>query len=178
MRASPAGSPAGPLWLFAPRGAEIVRLDGGLSRSAGRPLFAITTPALLEEALRRASAGALTGAAAHSVERILPHLCVRRALASGAPVGFILGGRLGGAGVASGSGLGRAAGPAFLASVLLRIYACAHARRAARRARRLSTEAALPIYSVIVALYREARRRAPARRAPSARSIIRTPSST
>ncbi|ATQ69296.1 hypothetical protein [Methylosinus trichosporium] len=149
------GSPSGPLWLFAPRGADIVRLMGLSRTAAGRPLFAIATPALLDEALRRASVDSLTRAAAHSVERILPHLCVRRALASGAPVGFILAAAW--AAPASQAGLATASllALAFLGSVLLRIYACAHGPAAEERAPSLA-EADLPVYSVIVALYREA----------------------
>ncbi|MBY6240962.1 glycosyltransferase [Methylosinus sp. Sm6] len=148
------GAPAGACWLFAPRGAQIIRLMGLTRAAVGRPLYAITAPTLFEESLRRATADALAQGAAHSVERVLPHLCVRRALATGAPLCFILAAAWTAPAADAFTGTAVLLALAFLGNVLLRLYACAHSA-AEERARALA-EAELPLYSVVVALYREA----------------------
>ncbi|WP_159728882.1 glycosyltransferase family 2 protein [Methylosinus sp. Ce-a6] len=145
-------------WLFAPRGDEIGRLVGVTRSAAGRPLFAITAPSLFEKALRRSSARRLAAAAAYSVERVEPELAARRALSGFAPNVFVL---------ANLVLLAAWLTPAlslpvstllallFLGNVGLRLHLCAMRGRARETAPAL-TERDLPLYSIVVALYREA----------------------
>jgi cellulose synthase/poly-beta-1,6-N-acetylglucosamine synthase-like glycosyltransferase len=155
-----AQNPRGLRWLFAPRGAEIVRLIGVTRSAAGRPLFAITTPTLFEEALRRRSAQALAREAAYSAERAAPRLCVRAALRRAALMEPLLVNALLFAAMASPfAGLGRAASALlallFLANIALRLAACGASGGEEEDAPALD-DAELPTYSVVVALYREA----------------------
>jgi cellulose synthase/poly-beta-1,6-N-acetylglucosamine synthase-like glycosyltransferase len=148
-------APDGRRWLFAPRGAEIIRLVGVTRAAAGRPLFAIAPPSRFEEALRRASSLALARGAAHSVERVLPRLCARRMLAGAPLLAFVI--LAGWAAPAAGLLAETATLLAFLflGNILLRLYACAQGPEPAAETAPALPDAALPVYSVIVALYRE-----------------------
>lgn len=147
-------------WLFAPRGAEIGRLVGVTRSARGRPLFALTAPSLFEEALRRASAAQLARYAAHAVERVDPDCCVRpalrrEALAKALFVSIILS-------MALLSPLEEISRPAaialaivFLLGILLRIFASFASFRKTGTAPELDDKD-LPVYSIVVALYKEA----------------------
>jgi cellulose synthase/poly-beta-1,6-N-acetylglucosamine synthase-like glycosyltransferase len=150
-----AEAPGGRRWLFAPRGAEIIRLVGVTRRAAGRPLFAIAAPSRFEAALRRASAQALTRGAAHSVERVLPRLCARRMPESVPLFSFVI--FAGWAAPLAGAFAETATLLAllFLSNILLRLYACAHGPEPGAETAPALPDVALPVYSVVVALYRE-----------------------
>ncbi len=150
----------GVLWLFAPKGAEILRLMSAVRHGDGRPLFAITTRSHFIDALRRANNAQVARAASRSVERVDTELCVRRRLRR-APLAlatfalFVV--------IASLFGpftmarlvisFGLAAG--FFMSVVLRLAACAASLRPVRPVAPLS-DAQLPHYTVVIALYHEA----------------------
>jgi hypothetical protein len=147
-------------WLFAPAGTEIFRLMSAVRAARGRPLFALTTRRRFVEALRGARAEDVVRMARASVERVDPQLCVRGAL------------RRGPLAVATAAMLAPVAGlfapwdgvalPAalllagvFLAGVFLRLYACWASGEACDDVCELD-DARLPIYTVVIALYREA----------------------
>lgn len=147
-------------WLFAPRGAEIVRLVGVTRSARGRPLFALTSPSLLDEALRRASAPQLARDAAYAVERVSPDLGVRPALRRNARVETLLAGFVLAAALVSPFGeVSRATAilvaAMFLANIVLRLVACVASFGKTEAAPDLD-EKDLPVYSVVVALYEEA----------------------
>lgn len=153
-----AEEPRGLRFLFAPRGVEIARLVGVTRSSAGRPLFAITSPSLFEEALRRSSARELARAAACSVERVEPELAARRALSGSAPNVFVLGNLILLAAwltPALSLPVSMLLALLFLGNIGLRLSLCALRGRGRATAPALD-ERDLPVYSVIVALYREA----------------------
>lgn len=153
--------PQGLQWLMAPRGAQIAPLMGLARRTNGRPLFALTSPSLFEEALRDASAARLARDAAHAVERAAPELAVKPALRGDALAESLLAGCVLPAALASPFGeiscaMAIAIAAMFLANVALRMFACVVAFRETPPANDLADED-LPIYSIIVALYKEAR---------------------
>lgn len=150
----------GVLWLFAPTGTEIFRLMSAARAAGGRPLFAVTNRSRFIEAVRRADPGDVARAAAFSAERVDPALCVRGslrrgplALASGAFAALGLGVLAPAKAVALPCALLLAL--AFLASVFLRLFACAASLAARERAAWLE-DARLPVYTIVVALYDEA----------------------
>jgi cellulose synthase/poly-beta-1,6-N-acetylglucosamine synthase-like glycosyltransferase len=155
-----AADPDGLVWLFAPKGEAIVRLMGSARASNGRPLFAITTPdrfivAVRWEALRLAAA-----AAPLCAERADPALCVRRALGRRVlAFAIVANAALLAALFAPYPALALAAAlplaTAFLSAIFLRLFACAQSFEPESRAPPLA-EARLPIYTLIVPLYREA----------------------
>jgi len=152
--------PKGLRWLFAPRGEEIARLVGVTRSAAGRPLFAIAAPSSFEEALRRSSARRLAESAAYSVERVTPQLAARRALRGGAPCAFALANLILLAAWLSpvrtiSLTVSTLLALLFLANIGLRLYLCAARGRAGEAAPALE-ERDLPVYSIVVALYREA----------------------
>jgi cellulose synthase/poly-beta-1,6-N-acetylglucosamine synthase-like glycosyltransferase len=154
------GESDGPRWLFAPVGAEIFRLMSVVRAARGRALFALTTRTRFIEALRDALAGEVARAASLSVERVDPRLCVRRSLRRGSlAVATVLlctaiaclftpwaGPRLLAALLLAG---------AFLAGIVLRLCASWSSIRASDREVAIE-EAQLPVYTVVIALYREA----------------------
>lgn len=147
-------------WLFAPRGAEIGRLVG-LTRSArGRPLFALTAPSLFDEALRRACAPSLARYAAHAAERADPGMAVRTAIRRDLLVqAFSCAVVLFAATLVPMPTVSFAAGvilgTLFLASSALRLLACLASFRTDETAPDIADED-LPVYSIVIALYREA----------------------
>ena len=156
-----AESARGLLWVFAPTGAGVARLIGAARNARGRPQFALTTRRRFLDALRRASAREIARMAAHSAERADPSLCVRPAL-SRRLLALAIGGNVLALGCAVGLapqavslGVALCYAILFLASVLLRLLACAASYEAQECPQSLA-DAALPHYTVIVALYKEA----------------------
>ncbi|WP_051134155.1 glycosyltransferase [Methylocystis sp. ATCC 49242] len=147
-------------WLFAPVGAEIFRLMSAARNAGGRPLFAVTTRTRFIEAVRRAAPKDVAHVAAHSAEFVDRALCVRGslrraplALATGALAALIASLFAPVKAVALAAALLLAV--AFLSSVFLRLAACAargdiHDRVSSIR------DAQLPVYTVVIALYKEA----------------------
>jgi cellulose synthase/poly-beta-1,6-N-acetylglucosamine synthase-like glycosyltransferase len=147
-------------WLIAPRGAQIPQLVGVTRSARGRPLFALTSPSLFEEALRRASAARLARDAAYAAERVSPDLVVRPILAQGAPVPELLACLIPFAALASPvpdvscvAAILLAA--LFLITIFLRLFALVASFCEDEPAPDLDDKD-LPIYSVVVALYKEA----------------------
>ncbi|WP_424361646.1 glycosyltransferase [Methylocystis parvus] len=147
-------------WLFAPAGTEIFRLMSVARAAKGRPLFAVTTRTRFLSALRDAYPPEAARAASFSAERVDKDLCVRGSLkraplalasavlfglvaclflpfeAASLPAAFIL-------------------AAAFLSSVFLRLGACAASFRE-EPAPPFIEDARLPVYTVVIALYKEA----------------------
>lgn len=147
-------------WLFAPRGAQIARLVGVTRSARGRPLFALAAPSLFDEALRRASAAQLARDAAYAVERVSPELGVRPALRRNALAETLFVGLALGAAYVSpfreaSHAVALVLATMFLANISLRLLACAASFGDAEAAPDLDDKE-LPIYSIVVALYREA----------------------
>lgn len=147
-------------WLFAPTGAGIFRLMSVARAARGRPLFALTTPRRLTEALRRARPLESAQAASSSAERADQSLCVRRSLgldslglATLAVFGLIAGL------YAPWEGMRLVAAfllaTASLASIFLRLYACVVGLKMTAEVDAIGN-AGLPVYTVVVALYKEA----------------------
>ena len=156
-----AENPAGVKWLFAPTGASIRHIIGAARGENSRPLFAVTTrsrflSALTQEPLRSASR-----AAPYCAERADPGLCARRALGRRS-LALVL--------AANTMLLVCLFAPAqtlallaalplaalFLTSVFLRLFACAASFE--RREPILHIDdAQLPVYTLIIPLYREAK---------------------
>lgn len=159
----------GALWLFAPEGPQILRLMTVARReSAASPRFAITTRSALRDGVRRTMGPEAARQAAFSAERIDPELCARDSLRARWPliiasagVALLLAGLLGPVpGVALICALILGAG--FMASAALRLLACAASfaqvrREACETALPALEDHLLPEFTVIVALYREAR---------------------
>ncbi len=156
-----AANPDGLVWLFAPRGEAIARLTGAARASNGRPLFAITTPSRFLVAVRWEALQSAAAVAPFCAERADPALCARRAL----------GGRALAIAIAANAGLlaalfapfpavalavGLPLAAAFLSAVFLRLFACAQSFEPEAQAAPLA-DARLPVYTLIVPLYREAR---------------------
>ncbi|CAJ0870366.1 glycosyltransferase XagB [freshwater sediment metagenome] len=147
-------------WLFAPTGAGIFRLMSVVRAAGGRPLFALTTPGRLTDALRRARPVESAQAASLSAERVDRALCVRRALglASLAVATTIVFGVVAGL-YAPWEGVRLSAAfllaCASLSSVFLRLYACVVGLKITEEVDVIEN-ARLPVYTVIVALYKEA----------------------
>ncbi|MCX7899080.1 MAG: glycosyltransferase [Methylocystis sp.] len=147
-------------WVFAPRGVGVFRLMSAARTTHGRPLFAVTTRARFIEAARRADSSGLARAAAYFAERADPELCVRNWLRRG-PLGGVI--------VAFMLMLGLLFSPstalmllaalplagAFLASIFLRLAACAASFEAFGESPSIDDQR-LPVYTVVVALYKEA----------------------
>ncbi|WP_457796063.1 glycosyltransferase [Methylocystis sp. S23] len=147
-------------WLFAPAGTEIFRLMSVARAAKGRPLFAVTTRARFSETLRAAYPPEIARAASFSAERVDRDLCVRGSLRRGplAVATAVLAGAV--ACVFAPFEPARLAvafalAGAFLASVLLRLGACA-ASFARDEPPGWIEDARLPVYTVVIALYREA----------------------
>ncbi len=151
----------GLVWLFAPRGGAIAGLMGAARASNGRPLFAITMPSRFLVAVRWGALQSAAAAAPFCAERANPALCARRALE----------GRALAIAIAANAGLlaallspfpmlalavGLPLATAFLSAVFLRLFACAQSFEPEAQAALLA-DARLPVYTLIVPLYREAR---------------------
>lgn len=152
--------PSGLRWLFAPRGPQIIRLMSAVRAARGRPLFGLTSRSLFMEAASRANPSGTASAAAHSVERVDPHLCVRRSidrrgLGLATLVLCLLLASLFGVLPDLRLGFSLALAAAFLASVYLRLSVCAIGVGVKDAAGSLE-DARLPIYTLVIALYKEA----------------------
>ena len=154
-------APGGLLWLFAPSGSGVFRLMSAARAARGRPLFAVTTRTRFIEAVRRADPVNVARSAAFLAERVDKELCVRGCLRRRPFVFFILAlvgliaglyapfapARLGFALLLAG---------AFLASIFLRLFACAASYETRDGVALRESEAQLPIYTIVIALYKEA----------------------
>lgn len=147
-------------WLFAPSGTQIFRLKSVARAAKGRPLFGIATRTRFSEALREAYPRVAVHAASHSAEQIDGDLCVRGSLmrkplacATAALICIVasLFAPFEAANLAAAFGLAAA----FLASVVLRLGACASSAVGAENERWIE-DARLPVYTVVLALYKEA----------------------
>lgn len=150
----------GVLWLFAPTGTAIFRLMSAARVAKGRPLFAVTTRTRFIEAVRRADPQDLARMAAFSAERADGDLCVRKCLRRRR-----LAVALAGLATLCAALLSPFETPAlvaamllavaFLASIFLRLFACAASFEAHERTGWLA-DARLPVYTIVIALYKEA----------------------
>ena len=149
----------GLLWLVAPNGTGVFRLMSAVRAAKGRPLFAVTTRSRFLEALRRCRSLDIARLAAFSAERADPDLCVRVSLRR-----IRLALAIAGLVILVACLLGPFAAPSlaaalvlaafFLASVFLRLFACAASFETQDAALRLD-DAQAPVYTLVVALYRE-----------------------
>ncbi len=154
-------APRGVLWLFAPSGSGVFRLMSAARAAKGRPLFAVTTRTRFIEAVRRANPADAARSAAFLAERVDNELCVRGCLRR-RPLSYLIFAlfalvaclfapftfaRLGCELFLAG---------AFLANVFLRLFACAASFEARDAVGRLNADAQLPIYTLVIALYKEA----------------------
>jgi cellulose synthase/poly-beta-1,6-N-acetylglucosamine synthase-like glycosyltransferase len=154
------GDPRGLLWLFAPNGPGVARLIGAARAARSRPLFAVTPRARFLDALRRSSSRDLARMAAFSAERADGELCARsalrrRVLAAAIGANATLLACLFGPFEPLAHGTAIFLALMFLASVFLRLFACAASYEKRERALWLD-DARLPIYTIVIALYREA----------------------
>lgn len=149
-------------WLFAPCGPAILRLFSQMRPYDGRPLYAVTTPALLATTARCAVSHQAAQLAAFSAEQVDRELSARASLRARRPLAYatmLLAVFL--AGVFSplefvARSCAVILALAFLASIILRLTACVASFRPSPRFVRMD-DAALPVYTIIIALYREAR---------------------
>jgi len=152
---------SGYLWLFAPSGSGVFRLMSARRAASGRPLFAITTRTRFLEAVRRADPASVARNAAFLVERVDRDLCARGGLRRG-QVGLLLVALIGLAAslyapffsLRLASALLLAS--AFFCGVFLRLFACVASLQRCADAEPLESEAQLPIYTIVLALYQEA----------------------
>lgn len=147
-------------WLFAPSGTQIFRLRSVARAARGRPLFAITTRTRFLEALRDAYPRDAVYAASHSAEQADRDLCVRGSMTRGplacataALIGIFV--SLFAPVETVNLVVAFALAAAFLASVVLRLSACAWSASGQEDARWIE-DARLPVYTVVLALYKEA----------------------
>jgi len=152
----------GARWLFAPQGAAILRLMSLSQFGGDPPPYLMTTPSRLASAVRAAAPAQAAKQAAFSAERIDGELSARASMRARWPLvcaTFLLLTSLAGVwapveAVARGSAL--MLGLAFLASIALRLMACAASCKPAPFCASVD-DAALPHYTIVIALYREAR---------------------
>lgn len=148
-------------FVIAPRGPVLSRLLQ--RRTLVRDRLVVTAPSLLTQAVLRHQPHRIAHRCANALPDHAPDLSSREG-ASGAQIGALASGACllsFGAGLAPGATLaclGAALSPLFLGSAVLRLAACflgGPARPAADYPKR--AEAGLPVYTIIVALYREKR---------------------
>lgn len=148
-------------WLFAPSGAGVARLIGAARAANSRPLFAVTTRSRFLDAARRGHTHDLACMmAAFSAECADPGLCARPALTRATIAAAI-----GAIAALLACLLGPLETPSlcaalvlaslFLASVFLRLFACAASFDKVDDAAWID-ESRLPAYTIVVALYKEA----------------------
>jgi len=156
-----AENPAGVKWLFAPTGAAIHHIIGAARGENSRPLFAVATRSGFLSALKQEPLKSAGRAAPYCAERADPSLCARRALgrrslavvlAANAIllVSLFAPERT----LALLASLPLAA--LFLTSVFLRLFACAASFERNEPILQID-DARLPVYTLIIPLYREAK---------------------
>jgi len=148
-------------WLFAPQDDALRRLLELARQGRLRKSFALTSRARFLEALQMERLRACALEAPYTVEKIFPHLCARRALLGPAlPLALCCNAAwlallfAPDAAVALLAALPLAV--LFLASVFLRLFACAASFEAEDCAGG-AADPELPIYTLVFPLYREAR---------------------
>lgn len=153
----------GAIWLFAPKGPAILRLMCASRPDESNPsLYVMTTPTLLTAAVRRATSAQAAQQAAFSAERVDGELSARASLRDRRPLvcatflvmALVVGVFAPVTEIARGCAL--FLGLAFLGSIVLRLLACAASFSPSPRAES-PDEAALPVYTIVIALYRESR---------------------
>lgn len=154
-------APGGPSWLFAPNGPSLIRLIAVARVVRGRRFVAVTTRARFIEALRRADPSAAPRSAAFLAERVDKDLCVRGCLRGRSLKLFIVALFAVAAGLYAPVDAVRlvCALPlaiAFLFGVFLRLFACAASLEAREGAGKRQSDAQLPVYTIVIALYKEA----------------------
>jgi len=148
-------------WICAPRGEEVTRLIGAAHGQAARARFAVTTHANFTRRLRRNELQQAALAAPYKVEAIDPRLCAQHALSRWRLLKTIIVGLVALGLLFQGDGalallVALPLAAMFLGNVALRLAACA-ASFAPQPAPRRLDDSELPHYTVVVALYREAR---------------------
>jgi glycosyltransferase XagB len=152
----------GATFLLAPRGPAISLLIAAATRWQNRPVnFALTTPRHLSWLARRAAAAEIQKKASHALKAADPSLCAKDGLNRRQAVTLTV--------LASALAFILPLAPldvlifgttiiclAVLATICLRLSACASSSAPLRRSRSL-TDAELPDYSIIVPLFREAK---------------------
>jgi cellulose synthase/poly-beta-1,6-N-acetylglucosamine synthase-like glycosyltransferase len=159
---APIAAGAVPAFLIAPRGPAIGYLITAADRGELRGRLAITFPTHLSRLLRAAFRVSITKDASFALSSFDPALCAKSKARRNSPfaaAGFSLLALFSLMTVAGSTSLcALLLGAVFLAMIFLRLIACAAAIEAVppRRPQRLGDDA-LPFYSIVIALYREAR---------------------
>ena len=152
----------GAAFLIAPRGAAIGRLIAALSRREPGTNIALTTPSHLSWLVRQAARRDIAHRASFDLPRFDTNLCAKGGM--NAPQGVALGvlGSIAAfslpvapvASVTIGAAL---LGLTLLATFWLRLSACAASPKRSPTSSRALSDDELPLYSIVIALYREAR---------------------
>ena len=157
----PLAGPGGPAFLTAPRGKVLALLIRALRRN-GSSRLALTTPTHLFDLVCAASREKIALRASLALWSSDPALCAKEGASRGqryvglAIAVLIAAGSLL-APAATGMICGTALSFAFLAVIWLRLAACAASFNRPALPQLRVKEAALPIYSIVIALYREVR---------------------
>jgi hypothetical protein len=158
---APLDHPDHSAFLVAPRGASIATLIKSVPYGELRDRLAITTPTHLSSLLRTHFRKRILHDASFALLSLDPALSARGRVQRLFPLGFAAGTLLALCTaltlVGPGSFLAALVGFAFLAIVFLRILVCAAAIEARPLVGRRLSDDQLPLYSIVVALYREAR---------------------
>jgi cellulose synthase/poly-beta-1,6-N-acetylglucosamine synthase-like glycosyltransferase len=148
-------------WVCAPQGSAVGRLIDAARARKTRPGLALTTRANFLDAATRATLTEIARLAPHTVERVSPQSCARRAtegpgfriaLATGALTLAMLFAPYGALALAGALPLAAL----FAGAVGLRLSACTASLSPDERDVEIADDR-LPLYTVIIALYREAR---------------------
>ncbi|MFZ3177265.1 MAG: glycosyltransferase family 2 protein [Methylovirgula sp.] len=157
----PLGGLNWPVFLIAPRGRAVAELITALRHSASEAL-AIATPTHLFELMRAAARREIAWQASLGLWSSDPKLSAKDGASRNQSIAALTG--VGTAAVFSTLAPGPTAGVcglilslAFLAVIWLRLAACAASRAGPAPSLRSFKDVELPIYSIVVALYREAR---------------------
>lgn len=158
---APLAARTGPAFLAAPRGRAITHLILSAYRGELQSRLGLTTPTHFSKLLRAAFRSQILHDASFALPTLEPALSamgVRWRQRAGAAAGLFLLAlctMLDVTGTTPFCAIGL--GLAFLAMVVLRIMACAAALEAIPGPRQLLADKDLPVYSIVIALYREAR---------------------
>lgn len=159
---APLAGRTNPVFLVAPRGAAIAYLISAAHRGEIGDRLAIAAPTYFSRLLRDSFRSRIVDDASFALPVQDPTLCTRshraRVLAPFAAAAISALGLLAISSMAApGTFLATLLGASFFAVVLLRIVASAAAVEAYRLPRRALKDDDLPLYSLVIALYREAR---------------------